>query len=57
VVTSDPDFRAAHVALAQVYFRQKKVKDAQQQESIAARLEERKQSEISPWGPGGVSGP
>jgi Flp pilus assembly protein TadD len=57
VVTSDPDFRAAHVALAQVYFRQKKVKDAQQQESIAAKLEERKQNEISPWGPGGVSGP
>jgi tetratricopeptide (TPR) repeat protein len=57
VVTSDPDFRAAHVALAQVYFRQKKVKDAQQQESIAATLEERKQNEISPWGPGGVGGP
>ena len=57
VVTSDPDFRAAHVTLAQVYFRQKKVKDAQQQESIAAKLEERKQSEISPWGPGGVGGP
>ena len=57
VVTSDPDFRAAHVALAQVYFRQKKVKDAQQQESIAAKLEERKQNEISPWGPGGVGGP
>ena len=57
VLTSDPDFRAAHVALAQVYFRQKRVKDAEQQESIAAKLEERKQSEISPWGPGGVGGP
>jgi tetratricopeptide (TPR) repeat protein len=57
VVTSDPDFRAAHVALAQVYFRQKRVNDAEQQESIAAKLEERKQSEISPWGPGGVGGP
>jgi superkiller protein 3 len=57
VVTRDPDFRAAHVALAQVYFRQKRVKDAEQQESIAAKLEERKQSEVSPWGPGGVAGP
>jgi Flp pilus assembly protein TadD len=57
VVTSDPDFRAAHVALAQVYFRQKRVEDAQKQESIAAKLEERKQNEVSPWGPGGVAGP
>jgi Flp pilus assembly protein TadD len=57
VVTSDPDFRAAHVALAQVYFRQKRVEDAEKQESVAAKLEERKQSEISPWGPGGVGGP
>jgi cytochrome c-type biogenesis protein CcmH/NrfG len=57
VVTSDPDFRAAHVALAQVYFRQKRVKDAEQQESIAAKLEERKQSEISPWGPGASRAP
>jgi len=57
VVTRDPDFRAAHVALAQVYFRQKRVEDAQNQESIAAKLEERKQNEISPWGPGGVGGP
>jgi len=57
VVISDPDFRAAHVALAQVYFRQKRMEDAQKQESIAAKLEERKQNEISPWGPGGVSGP
>ena len=57
VVKSDPDFRAAHVALAQIYFRQKRVQDAENQESIAAKLEERKQSEISPWGPGGVGGP
>jgi Flp pilus assembly protein TadD len=57
VVASDPGFRAAHVALAQVYFREKRVKDAEQQESIAAKQEERKQSEISPWGPGGVARP
>jgi Flp pilus assembly protein TadD len=57
VVTSDPDFRAAHVSLAQVYLRQKRVEDAEQQESIAAKLEERKQNEVSPWGPGGVAGP
>jgi Flp pilus assembly protein TadD len=57
VVTRDPDSRAAHVALAQIYLRQKRMKDAEQQESIAAKLEERKQSEISPWGPGGVGGP
>lgn len=57
LVNRDPDFRAAHVALAQVYLRQKRVNEAEQQESIAAKLEERKQSEISPWGPGGVGGP
>ena len=57
VVTSDPAFRAAHVALAQVYFRQKRAEDAEKQESIAATLEERKQKEISPWGPGGVGDP
>jgi len=57
VVTRDPDFRAAHVALAQIYFRQRRVQDAEKQQSIAATLEERKQNEISPWGPGGVGGP
>jgi len=57
VVTHDPRFRAAHVALAQVYYRQKRVKDAEQQGSIAATLEERKQSEISPWLTGGADGP
>jgi Flp pilus assembly protein TadD len=57
VVASDPDFRAAHVALAQVYFRQQKIQDAEQQQSIAAKLEERKQNEVSPWGPGGVGKP
>jgi Flp pilus assembly protein TadD len=57
VVTRDPDSRAAHVALAQVYFRQKRVEDAEQQESIAAKLEERQQNKVSPWGPGGVAGP
>jgi Flp pilus assembly protein TadD len=57
LVNNDPDFRAAHVALAQVYFRQRRLQDAEKQESIAARLEDRKQSEVSPWGPGGVEGP
>jgi predicted Zn-dependent protease len=57
VVTLDPGFRAAHVALAKVYFRQKRLKDAEQQGSIAATLEERKPSETSPWGLGGVGGP
>ena len=57
VLASDPNFREAHVALAKVYFRQNRMEDAEKQESIAAKLEERKQSEISPWGPGGVAGP
>ena len=57
VVTHDPELRAAHVALAQVYFREKKMEDAQRQESIAAKLEEREQNAVSPWGPGGVAKP
>jgi Flp pilus assembly protein TadD len=57
VVTSNPNSRAAHVALAQVYLRQKRVEDAEHQEAIAAKLETHEQSEVSPWGPGGVAGP
>lgn len=52
LVTSDPDLRTAHVALAKVYFRQKRLEDAQQQELIAAKLESEKQDRVSPWGPG-----
>jgi Flp pilus assembly protein TadD len=51
VVTSKPDSRDAHAALARVYFRQKRVEDAKQQESIARKLEADKLKEISPWGP------
>jgi tetratricopeptide (TPR) repeat protein len=57
VLANAPNFREAHVALAKVYFRQNRMEDAEKQESIAAKLEERKQSEISPWGPGGVAEP
>ena len=57
VVARDPGSRAAHVALAQIYHRQKRLQDAQKQQAIAATLEERKQNEISPWGPGGVGEP
>lgn len=57
VVTRDPELRVAHVALAQVYFREKKMDEAQRQESIAAKLEEREQNAVSPWGPGGVARP
>lgn len=57
LVASSPELRGAHVALAKVYYRQKRVADAQQQESIAAKLEDREQSEVSPWGPGGVPAP
>jgi Flp pilus assembly protein TadD len=57
VVAQTPEARAAHVALAKVYFRQKKVEEAQTQESIAAKLEEHEQNAISPWGPGGVTKP
>ncbi len=57
VIASDPNFREAHVALAKIYFRQNRMEDAEQQESIAAKLEERKQSEISPWGPGALADP
>jgi tetratricopeptide (TPR) repeat protein len=57
VVTSNPDSRAAHVALAKVYFREKRTEDAEHQEAIAAQLETREQNEVSPWGPGGVDRP
>lgn len=57
LVTSNPDSRAAHVALAKVYFRQKKIEDAQQQEGIAAKLETREQNRVSPWGPGEAGRP
>jgi cytochrome c-type biogenesis protein CcmH/NrfG len=52
VVASRPDSRNAHAALARLYFRQKRVEDARQQESIAAKLEADKLKRISPWGPG-----
>jgi len=39
VVRRQPDSRNAHAALARVYFREKRVDDAKQQESIAAKLE------------------
>ena len=57
VVNSEPDSRRAHSALAGVYYRQKKVEDAKQQESIAARLEADKLKEVSPWGPGEAMNP
>jgi tetratricopeptide (TPR) repeat protein len=57
VVTSNPDSRAAHVALAKVYFREKRTEDAEHQEAVAAQLETREQNEVSPWGPGGVDRP
>jgi tetratricopeptide (TPR) repeat protein len=57
VIRHDADSRAAHIALAQVYLREKRLDDAKQQETLAARLEERQQSQVSPWGPGGVEHP
>ena len=57
LVVATPDSRSVHVALAKVYFRQKKIEDAQQQELIAAKLETREQNRVSPWGPGEVGRP
>jgi Flp pilus assembly protein TadD len=57
VVESEPGSRRAHSALAGVYYRQKRVEDAKQQESIAARLEADKLKEVSPWGPGEAMNP
>jgi tetratricopeptide (TPR) repeat protein len=57
VVAHSPDLRAAHVALAQVYFREKRMEEAQSQESIASKLAEREQNSVSPWGPGGLVRP
>jgi protein O-GlcNAc transferase len=52
VAARDPDSRPTHVALAQVYFREKKIQQATEEQEIAAKLEDRKQSAVSPWGPG-----
>jgi tetratricopeptide (TPR) repeat protein len=57
VIRRSPGSRNAHAALAQVYYRQKRVEDAQEQKSIASKLEADKLKEISPWGPGEVGGP
>ena len=54
---SNPGSHNAHAALARVYFREKKVEEAEQQKSIAAKLEADKLKEISPWGPAELGGP
>jgi tetratricopeptide (TPR) repeat protein len=56
-VGSNPDSRRAHTALARLYRRQGKLAQAQQEQSIAARLEDQKMKGWSIWGPYVGGGP
>lgn len=47
---SDPGSRRAHSALALLYFRQKRLPEAQQQQAIAATLEDKKIQQWNIWG-------
>jgi tetratricopeptide (TPR) repeat protein len=52
LISNNPGSHNAHAALARVYFREKRVEEAEQQKSIAAKLEADKLKGVSPWGPG-----
>jgi Flp pilus assembly protein TadD len=55
---SNPDLRRAHSALAELYFRQKKFAQAEQEQAIAAKLEEAKiTKDWNIWGPKTTGGP
>jgi cytochrome c-type biogenesis protein CcmH/NrfG len=57
-VVNEPASRRAHSALAEVYRRQQKLAQAEQQQSIAAKLEEEKiTKEWDIWGPKSAGGP
>jgi cytochrome c-type biogenesis protein CcmH/NrfG len=56
-VARNPASRRAHTALAQLYYRQKKTTQAEQEQSIAAKLEDQKMKEWNMWGRQTVGGP
>ena len=49
-VASDPASRRAHSALAELYRRQNKLAQAEQEQSIAAKLEDQKMKDWEIWG-------
>lgn len=63
VISSNPASRPAHTALAQLYYSEKKLAQAEQEQSIATKLEDRKMREWystgpqAPGGPQGFTGP
>lgn len=56
-ITTDPASRRAHTALAELYLRQKRPGRAEQEQSIAATLEDQKMREWEIWGRQTGSGP
>jgi tetratricopeptide (TPR) repeat protein len=56
-VGSNPDSRRAHTALAALYRRQKKLEQAEREQSIAAKLEDQKIKEWNIWGSPSISAP
>ncbi len=57
-VVSEPSLRRAHSALAELYRRQQKLAQAEQEQSIAAKLEDEKiTKEWDIWGPKSAGGP
>ncbi len=49
-IRSDPKSRRAHAALAALYFRQKRITDAEQEQAIAATLEDQRIQQWTIWG-------
>jgi len=47
---SDPNSRRAHAALAELYFRQKRLSDAEQEQALAAKLEDQRIQQWNIWG-------
>jgi Tfp pilus assembly protein PilF len=45
VVAAEPELKEAHVVLAQVYFAQKRLADAQRERKIVARLQQEEQQQ------------
>ncbi len=57
-VATDPASRRAHSALAEIYRRQQKLAQAEQEQSIAAKLEDQKiTKDWDIWGPKSAGGP
>lgn len=56
-IGSAPASRRAHTALAEIYLRQRKLDRAEQEQAIAARLEDQKMNEWDVWRPQAPAGP